>query len=58
MTTARGGAEVAPSGSKVTEGITGALVVGGNAGFGAAEVICREETAWVVGSVVTFSGSR
>lgn len=35
----RAGAEVAISGSEVTESITGTLVVGGNAGFGGVEVI-------------------
>lgn len=58
MPGARAGAEVAISGSKVTEGIIGALAVGGNAGFGGAEVICREATVTVVGSVVPCSGSR
>lgn len=55
---ARAGAEVAISGSEVTEGIPRALAVGGDAGFGAAEVIRREATVPVVGSVVTCLGSR
>lgn len=58
VTTARGGAEVATSGSEVTEGFTGALAVGRKAGFGGVEVIGGEETATVVGTVVTFSGGR
>lgn len=53
---ARAGAEVAISGLGVTESITGALVVGGNAGFGGAEVIRREATVTVVRSVVMCSG--